>query len=471
MQSRGQLSWRLGTIIGMAAVWPSLLNQLLYPVSLLYNRTHNEAAYEFHIIYSVLLVALTLVFTLTHLRSNHPLTGAHRIIAVLGILGAIGVVLVGWLDFSTWVSKIGIGIGVGLIALFVSTHFLFWFDVMALDREGATCDMALSITLFALIAGIRLLLGIHSFEVTIACPLISAGCALYMRKARPTSPTASAFNLHQLPYQFLIPCFIFVIFCNVGILLFNTDTRLQTQPPYRTEMHFVIALFFFIAAWVYHTRVFPGERRPIALFSLVSLIVIGATILAVSFSMEQLNGGSVAFIAASSCLLGCMAMFIVSAAAKTHTSPMRPAGLFLALVIVIPRFIRACIMYQNTLLPSIQEAPDLFLITSIAAILCVVVVFVVILQFFWRTQPRAIETTAAPSNATTHALEALQHSFDLSDREMEIVQLAYRNQSAKKMSETLFIAESTVYTHLKRIYRKTDVHSKQELIDLIDNLR
>lgn len=54
---------------------------------------------------------------------------------------------------------------------------------------------------------------------------------------------------------------------------------------------------------------------------------------------------------------------------------------------------------------------------------------------------------------------------------MEIAQLAAQNLSAKKVAERLFIAESTVYTHFKRIYRKTGVHSKQELIDLVDEYR
>ena len=32
----------------------------------------------------------------------------------------------------------------------------------------------------------------------------------------------------------------------------------------------------------------------------------------------------------------------------------------------------------------------------------------------------------------------------------------------------LCVSESTVRTHIRRIYEKTEVHSKQELIDLID---
>ena len=60
-------------------------------------------------------------------------------------------------------------------------------------------------------------------------------------------------------------------------------------------------------------------------------------------------------------------------------------------------------------------------------------------------------------------------TFNLSEREAELAAYARRNWSARRIASELFIAESTVYTHLKRIYRKTDVHSKSELIDLIDS--
>ena len=59
-------------------------------------------------------------------------------------------------------------------------------------------------------------------------------------------------------------------------------------------------------------------------------------------------------------------------------------------------------------------------------------------------------------------------AFALSEREAELAAYAHRNLSARRIAGELFIAESTVYTHLKRIYRKTGVHSKGELIELIE---
>ena len=78
----------------------------------------------------------------------------------------------------------------------------------------------------------------------------------------------------------------------------------------------------------------------------------------------------------------------------------------------------------------------------------------------------------APAPAPSHSPglpDGFAEAFNLSEREAELAAYAHRNLSARRIAGELFIAESTVYTHLKRIYRKTDVHSKHELIELIDS--
>ncbi|MBQ9002423.1 MAG: helix-turn-helix transcriptional regulator [Eggerthellaceae bacterium] len=77
--------------------------------------------------------------------------------------------------------------------------------------------------------------------------------------------------------------------------------------------------------------------------------------------------------------------------------------------------------------------------------------------------------TAAPPAGPGPALpDGFAEAFALSEREAELAAYAHRNLSARRIAGELFIAESTVYTHLKRIYRKTGVHSKGELIELIE---
>lgn len=59
--------------------------------------------------------------------------------------------------------------------------------------------------------------------------------------------------------------------------------------------------------------------------------------------------------------------------------------------------------------------------------------------------------------------------FGLSERESEIMAEFARGRSADYLAKQLFISKETVKTHLKRIYAKCDVHSRQELLDVIES--
>ena len=46
--------------------------------------------------------------------------------------------------------------------------------------------------------------------------------------------------------------------------------------------------------------------------------------------------------------------------------------------------------------------------------------------------------------------------------------LLSKGRNRAHIKEELVISDETVKSHVKNIYRKTDVHSQQELIDLIE---
>ena len=52
------------------------------------------------------------------------------------------------------------------------------------------------------------------------------------------------------------------------------------------------------------------------------------------------------------------------------------------------------------------------------------------------------------------------------DRETEIAFLLARGYSRPYIREKLFISKNTVATHIRHIYGKLGIHSKEELIDL-----
>jgi ATP/maltotriose-dependent transcriptional regulator MalT len=60
--------------------------------------------------------------------------------------------------------------------------------------------------------------------------------------------------------------------------------------------------------------------------------------------------------------------------------------------------------------------------------------------------------------------------FNISGREVEIVEQIYYGRSNKEIEDILFISFSTVKNHISNIYQKTGVHSRSQLISLIRSL-
>lgn len=65
-------------------------------------------------------------------------------------------------------------------------------------------------------------------------------------------------------------------------------------------------------------------------------------------------------------------------------------------------------------------------------------------------------------------LDALELAEPFSKREREVVGLVLRGNNVPAIARKLYISENTARDHMKSIYRKADVHSRQELIDLFD---
>ena len=67
------------------------------------------------------------------------------------------------------------------------------------------------------------------------------------------------------------------------------------------------------------------------------------------------------------------------------------------------------------------------------------------------------------------AVSSLEDEFDLSPREREVFEMLASGRSPKRISEKLFVSESTAKSHCYRIYQKVGVHSQQDLLDVIDD--
>lgn len=84
------------------------------------------------------------------------------------------------------------------------------------------------------------------------------------------------------------------------------------------------------------------------------------------------------------------------------------------------------------------------------------------------------EANASDSNSIDNAfeggVEGIAAASGLTRREREILGYLARGRSARYIAEDLVLSENTVWAHIKRIYSKTGVHTKQELMSIVEKM-
>lgn len=80
------------------------------------------------------------------------------------------------------------------------------------------------------------------------------------------------------------------------------------------------------------------------------------------------------------------------------------------------------------------------------------------------------EPLASPEAAAQERIDRFARAFGLSVRETEVLALIARGRSVQAAADELFVAHSTVKTHIGHIYEKAGVSNRQDLLKLVDGL-
>lgn len=71
--------------------------------------------------------------------------------------------------------------------------------------------------------------------------------------------------------------------------------------------------------------------------------------------------------------------------------------------------------------------------------------------------------------AMTHSIERLGKQFLLSEREMEVIKLYALGHTQSSIAEMLCISKTTVHAHIRHTYEKTNLHSRQGILDYLND--
>lgn len=83
--------------------------------------------------------------------------------------------------------------------------------------------------------------------------------------------------------------------------------------------------------------------------------------------------------------------------------------------------------------------------------------------------PEGASSEQAPAEATLvipPRCRWLASSYNLTERETDVLALLLDGRSVPYIQETLHVSANTAKTHIRHIYQKTDVHNRQDLITL-----
>lgn len=102
--------------------------------------------------------------------------------------------------------------------------------------------------------------------------------------------------------------------------------------------------------------------------------------------------------------------------------------------------------------------------------LCILALFLAVMVF--ATIRDGMQRQSQESQSAHEHLESvcaqIAETYALSPRETEILEYLARGRGSKYIADKLCISSETVRTHSKRIYDKMDVHTKEELLDRIE---
>lgn len=503
------------SILGMAMVWPSIHNQVLYPLTFSFHKEGADSPYLYYVFYSVvMLVAIAAILMMGRKGITRRLFSSTPAMVAVGLMGSVGIGLLVVCDFGNHLAQWFMGIGVGFSAIFVPVYFMFWsIQLEYASQKRVAFDLLLSYLVFCLVTLLRLAFNLHAWTFSIAYPLVAMGLAIAVLQ-QPAAGKYALGNtpLKGLPLHMIIPSVVFVYLATATRLLLNPASAAFEYPPQmqRLIVYAILALLCICLAWLYRPHGKTRRNANLLAFSITAVFMVGAILLTGIGLIGAVQMGNMPAITGINATELFIWLVVLANAQSKHAGIVRPAALFLVFIVGATHLLSVLFLWGVEHFQFDTANLPLISITIGLAFLVVAVVMAVMAIMLYSSHasggsaPSAMPlgTAAAATNGTgavsassqnnvsspaaaaplaappcvtmasdEAAIERIQETFGLSKRETDTLRLAFRNKSAKEIAETLFVAESTVNSHIKGIYRKCDVHSRQELIALVRRFR
>ncbi len=504
------------TVGGLAFLWPLLHASPYFPVSLAFNSATSDVSFitGCHSVYTLLFVLLGAAFVVAPGRLG-PMLGRFQAAGlVLGALGTLGCALLmacGSFEPST-VADAGLGCGMALVALFIVCAVVAWGEFLVSDGFARASGLgAASYGAFSVVWLLWVWLAPAASWLLAASPLVSGACLTALRlladcpaddgapaaTAAP-SPDASFGSAVRFPHAVVWPCVALVYAAVTLVRVFTTMQAGMSVGALSHDQQMLSALIQVVVVAVFALVLRVALKKGVVRCGLTVMGVLVLLFLAALLQVmltgaaqESSFTGRRALVAVEHCLEVLLFVVLASVVQGRASFGTRAFACFAVGVLAVPQFLSLDLMYRTGVLDALAHI-DLMVPVAAIASFSVAALLVGMLTAFASRAPYQQLTPiggvgeaegadgAAPQKPAAHpdpddwqadlCRKALAQ-IDVSPREFDVVVLAYRGYSSRNIAHQLAVSESTVKTHLTHVYRKLGIHSRQDLISLIDKGR
>ncbi len=375
------------------------------------------------------------------------------------------------------------GVTAGLCLMALGDASLYYFNGVAFALVGDARRVSISVAC-ATLAGdaLPLLLPTPSYEaaVVVCLLMIAAEFALLWRCASPVIESVSQGQGAELlalsnPRSFLSPghqVYVLILMFSMAFG-FALSLRIAQNTPLSSYLQVVVMAG--VIAWFALSKA-QGHHEDV-LFVLAALLVVAGFLVAPMDEASMPAAANSLLYAGDSCfkILSWTAMAALCARNMSGALVVLACG---ATVSSAGTFIGADLGHLcNALLAARPNAA--ILVTSAAVLALFAYVLVGLRGFSFTDTINGVEPAEplpepaaqpVPSRdeLIERACDALAGECGLTEREREVLGMLARGHNGYHIRDELTLSYNTVKTHVKRVYRKLDVHSQQELIDLVD---
>ena len=460
--------------LGLALFWPSLFQANYYTCVPLADTSAKAALATLSELLGTLLPPVLLVVSLVVAALGRRL-GPHRLpqLVITGFAGCVGAAL---LPINAAIAPAIPTLtvcGCILSCLFLSGFMFQWIHLVQNSKPSSALGYITSSYLIC--ESLQLLFGmLPSWALLIyhiAAPLSCTALLLLPTRRLPTSRGQSSRPLRSVPRWrsalfTIVLCALLVAANTVLGSAINGALAVSGSSLVPSVPGIAAGIMLLSTSALVFCRHAAKDVTPFPFFLSYSAIYLLSFLLVIALPYESASLCEQVMMATSHCLEVFLLMAAVWMTCTWRIASSTGCLLFLC-------FGPVCLFLAHALrLEAVIEAvcsqSALLRISGIVLFAATLLIgFSIIIRTRERSKERGDDRKSKAEILERWCTEALA-PFALAPKELQAATYGYRGHTLERIAEEMGVQKTTVETYFKRIYRKCSVHSRQELIDLVD---